>query len=284
MNRDLFQKCAIQRRPRGFTLIELLVVIAIIAILISLILASLSQAKAKARRIECINDMRQLVLTSSLYSNDNNDAMVPNGFGTPEHPEHLGGYKFWVLGEEHIFPKEMTNLDYILNPEYALYANYIKNPKVYKCPADKSTVGIDGVEYPKLRSYALNSYIGWQNISNSYNNTPYRLFMKTSDVSAVDSSKLLLFVDVAPGNICFPAFIVKMRNDSKPNWFFHFPSSQHENSGIVSFADGHVEAHKWRDPVVLERSKIPWYINHFSDVSDSVDLAWLRDHASKLKP
>src|SRR5882762_5572862 len=75
-------------QQRGFTLIELLVVIAIIAILAAMLLPALSRAKLSARRIICVDHLKQLSLATAMYVQDY-EGYYPSSNNTNKWPEAL---------------------------------------------------------------------------------------------------------------------------------------------------------------------------------------------------
>ena len=272
------------RSFKGFNLVELLVVVAVIAILAGLLLPVVSGAKRQVRRAQCINNQRQLLLTWELYNGDNNELTVANGHGSAGSTIGLSSTlkagdprKFWVPGDDHFFYPAFTNAQWLTDPQTAMFAAYLRSAAVYKCPEDRSYIKVPGVgKFPHVRSYSMNAYVGWS-VDREELNPNYHVFAKTSDLNKHSASGLFVFQDVHPDNICFPAFVVRMPGE--PDQFYHYPSSLHNGRGVVTFADGHAETHRWVDP----RTTPPvtgGILAHWNDSTGNADLAWIRERTS----
>jgi len=267
----MFKRFVKQRR--AFTLIELLVVIAIIAILAALLLPALAKAKHQAKRVRCINNQKQLAMTWMLYVADNMDRVPANGRRDPPDPNN----KLWVQGA-FFNPMAVRTNEYILSPRYALFADYLKTIGVYVCPTDRAVVREGLREYPKMRSYSLNAYVGWTGPWDDRLSQGYRIFTKQSQMVANMPLGTFLFMDVHPNSICWPPFGVQMVSDS----FFNFPGSSHNRAAVVSYSDGHIETHRWTDQRTIGAHSGDYH-RHADASPGNKDLAWLRARTTVAK-
>ena len=135
---EVLDKMKLRKETNGFTLIELLVVIAIIAILAAMLLPALSKAKEKAKAVACINNLKQVNLSTRLYMDDNEGVLIPL-WVTPGTP----GWNPWTYDADSFVVQDASHLWW---PDKLRLDGYKPGQKLFDCPSllQPSTAGAGG--------------------------------------------------------------------------------------------------------------------------------------------
>jgi prepilin-type N-terminal cleavage/methylation domain-containing protein/prepilin-type processing-associated H-X9-DG protein len=258
-----FQRVRVASR-HAFTLIELLVVIAIIAILAGMLLPALSQSKAKAQSAMCMNNIKQLNLAWYQYADENDDRYC-NNHGRDQVRTDRNNWANNVLDWGNA--DDNTNLLYVTETKFAQYLS--KATKPYKCPADRS-LAANG---PRTRSVAMNAMVGDTGILTNRFNPTYVQHIKSGDIK--NPVNIYVFLDEHPDTIN-DGFFVNNLDDYK---WGNMPGSYHSGGLNLSFADGHMEFHRWSSTNTI-RPAVKGAVGGTIDANPRTDFEWLKQRTS----
>ncbi len=277
----------INQARSGFTLIELLVVIAIIALLASLLLPALSATKEKARLIQCLNNERQLTLGWIMYADDHEDRLLIARYDPPNG-------RSWIDGYLNFDPSNRSNWDPAQDIEKSPVWEYSGRAlRIWKCPGDKSQVQVGNDLRPRVRSYSMNEFIGSPPFIVSGGTRrradEFQVYRKLSAFNDPGPASTFVLLDMREDSINTGGFGVNMAgfpNQPELHGFigFDYPASYHNESGALSFADGHSELKRWQDPRTkppLEKGK--WMALNDENTPNNPDVRWLQEKATRFR-
>ena len=222
----------------GFTLIELLVVIAIIAILAAMLLPALGKAKLKATLTADRSNQKQIVTAMLMYAGDYQDAIMAS-IDSSGSALNGGGY-YLASALPAGTPVDVAERQTLTQLQTSPISPFLgKAMKVFHCPGD--------LRYKKLAvgsgwAYATYSKADGMNGGGWHGQKPFKKFGAVK----VPAKSMVFIEEADPRGYNNGTWVMDQTGWVDPFAIFHGTSS------TFSFADGHVESHKWTDPQTIK--------------------------------
>ncbi len=213
------------RARGGFTLVELLVVIGIIALLVSILLPTLSRAREQANQVKCLSNLRQLTNAFIMYANDNKQVLPADADGGVFEEDWI----WWQSSRD----QNQGAIQKYLSPVF--------NPAVYRCPSDRVDVHPAGAyAYSYTVNYFFCDYTAYHNKTpairlSQIRNSTQKIFIVDESADSIDDGAWAPDrydpAATPPRNVLANRHERTLEKTSDPS----------AGRGNVSYVDGHAE-------------------------------------------
>ena len=252
-----FRRLACPERDRhdGFTLIELLVVISIIALLMAILMPTLSLARKQAASGVCLSNQRHLVLAWVMYAQDNDDRLIGGHDGHSSSPSQDCDWVKLPQTEDGTMVSGTTTTldDKKRGCERGALFPYVKDVDLYHCPGDRRhrtemthrSYGIPG---------SMNGDVGTGAASWLTEQWGYPSYKTLADIKNPGTRYVFLEEKTDVGGWNWGSWNLERQGD---RWWDPIVV-RHGKLSVLAFADGHAEKHNWKQKSTLEMTHVPY--------------------------
>ncbi len=256
-------------------------VIAIIAILAALLLPALVRARERTRAAFCGNNLKELSLACMLYTDDYSDRL-PYNVGADQIKQWVGLNWMWnwttpVMSWEN----DSDNTNRALLTAGGIGPYTARTAELYRCPDDQVVSPLQAALgwTRRVRSISLNAMIGdagkYTQSGANVNNPDYVQFFKSTQIPV--PARIFGFIEEHPDSINDGYFI----NHIEARTWNDLPASYHNGAANLTFADGHLELHKWlypstKPPSAADSAHLPIVV----PAAERGDFDWLMSRTS----
>ncbi len=241
------------RRERAFTLIELLVVISLIALLMSIMIPTLSKVKKMASGSVCLSNQRNLIMAWLNYTVDNSNRLVGGSTYNVGSPDQQHQWCKEPMRDDGTFETDPLNMNRQTR-ENGIKAgklyDYLQDVEVYHCPADKRINQTP--PYNPYRTYSITGTMFGEDTQPGHNG----VLAYTNITQISRPGEKYVFVEEYAANQYFNQGSWQLRIEparADCGWWDAM-AVWHSDRSSLSFGDGHCEMRKWSDKRTIQHS------------------------------